>query len=482
MTIRLRLTLVYTLILGITLFLFGMALYLLLENRLLSDIDHELQARGKEVVRQIQVVDRFPFGLGKWIDIPPFDIFASPDLFIQIRNMKGEVLASSSNLGEYSLPLSTETLEGARHARIFLDTIIVNGNQVRLYVLPFSYKGSLIGIVQVATPLAAVESSLQTLRWVLVLVGLSTMLLAAGLGWILARQALRPVDRIISATEAIQEGRDLNKRVQVTHPQDEMGRLSETINLMLSRLQMTYEQLEQSIKIQRRFVSDASHELRTPLTTIRGNVEWLRKVAKDRNGEHAEFNEALDDILDESERMSRMVDDLLVLARSDAYAPIPKHAVFAASWLEDIGRKASRVDRDVEFSYKVDDLGEGAEVIWGNREMLDRMVWVLLDNAFKYTSEGEIRLTGGISVDQTEVEVKVIDTGMGISLDDLPHIFDRFYRADPARSRSGTGLGLSIADSIAKEHGGSIQVESEMGQGSTFTIRLPIYNDANNIE
>lgn len=481
MTIRLRLTIVYTVILGITLFLFGMALYLVLENRLLNEIDGELQVRGKEVVRQIQVVDRFPYGFGKWIDIPSFDIFASPDLFIQIRNMKGEVLASSSNLGEYSLPLSRQTLEGAKEAHIFLDTIKVNGNQVRMYVLPFSYRGSLIGMVQVAIPLAAVESSLQTLRWVLMLVGLITLLLAAGLGWVMARQALRPVDRIISATEAIHVGKDLNKRIEVTHPQDEMGRLSETINSMLARLQSVYEQLEQSIKIQRRFVSDASHELRTPLTTIRGNVEWLRKVAEDRKEEqeHAEFNEALDDILDETERMSRMVEDLLILARSDAQASVPRQGVIVANWLEDFARKASRLENEAEFSYSLDPVKLEGMRIWGNKEMLDRMLWIFLDNAFKYTPNGQVKLE--VDSNSNLLVIRVADTGIGISTEDLPHIFERFYRADPARGRSGTGLGLSIADSIVKEHGGSIQVESEVDRGTIFIIRLPLVDGSNSV-
>jgi two-component system OmpR family sensor kinase len=484
MTIRLRLTLAYTAILAVTLFLFGLALYLLLENRLLSEVDNQLQVRGQEVVRQIQVIEGFPFGFGKLVEIPSFDIFAAPDLFIQVLDVYGEVQARSDNLSDQVLPITSETLDLVREGNRFLETYTVNGHPIRVYYLPFSYKDSLIGIIQVATPLSGIESSLGTLRRVLLVVGLLIIAAAAGVGWLLAREALKPVDRIISATEQIQEGKDLGKRIRIKYPNDEIGRLSETINLMLSRLQAAYNQMEKSIKIQRRFVSDASHELRSPLTTIRGNAEWLIKTDQESAPEKTKeemkkqlglYREAWYDIFDETKRMSSMVDDLLVLARSDAQAPIPKGEVPIRDWLEEIARKAAHVDRGPGFKTWIDIEKPEDPLLLGNRELLDRMVWVLLDNAFKYTSEGEVRLEAGLSPDKARLILRVSDTGIGIAARDLPYVFDRFYRADQARDRSGTGLGLSIAQSIATEHGGTITVESEVGKGTQFTISLPTH-------
>jgi two-component system OmpR family sensor kinase len=483
MTIRLRLTLAYSAILAVTLFLFGLALYLLLGNRLLSEVDDQLQVRGQEVFRQIQIVDGFPLGLGKWVEIPSFDIFAEPDVFIQVLDVYGEVQARSDNLGGQVLPIKSKALDLARNGERFFETYTVNGHPIRIFVLPFSYKDSPIGLIQVATPLSGIESSLSTLRWVLIVVGLLTISVAAGVGWLLAREALKPVERIISATEQIQEGKDLGKRIGVVHPNDEIGRLSDTVNLMLARLQTAYEQLEQSIRMQRRFVSDASHELRTPLTTIRGNVEWVLKMDQESVSDKSEdevkkqlelYREAWNDIYDEAKRMSRMVEDLLALARSDAHAPLPKEEVPIRLWLEDIIRKASRIEKGLAFHAKIDMAKLDPLFLLGNRELLDRMVWVLLDNAFKYTPKGEVCVEAKVSLDEECLTLRVSDTGIGIAPHDLPHIFERFYRADQARDRTGTGLGLAIAQSIAAEHQGTITVESTVGVGTQFSVSLPI--------
>ena len=257
-----------------------------------------------------------------------------------------------------------------------------------------------------------------------------------------------------------------------------MGRLAATFNDMLDRLQSAYaalqsanRRLEAALESQRRFVADASHELRTPLTTVRGNASLLRRFdalsPEDRQ-------DAVAQIGAEAERMSRLVNDLLMLARADAGQLLERKPVALAPLIDDVAHQA-RVLAGGKLSVSVLRLGNVDAEVRGDADALRQLLLILVDNAIKYTPAGG-SVTLGLRVEQTganqqTARITVIDTGAGIPREDLPHIFERFYRADRARRAGGTGLGLAIGKWIAEAHGGTISVESSPGAGSTASPR-----------
>jgi signal transduction histidine kinase len=302
--------------------------------------------------------------------------------------------------------------------------------------------------------------------------------LALAGGWVLAGRALRPVDRVTAAAAAIATGdgtaTSLSSRLQVPPTNDELSRLSATFNAMLDRLQASF-------RAQERFVGDASHELRTPLTAIRGNVDvLLRQVRLDgRHLDPADLTTALDDIHRESDRMRRLVEDLLLLARADAdagsdpdkTAPIRRELVR----LDEIASEAVRSAEALASGQVLElEAPRGVEVD-GDSDRLHQLVMILLDNAIRHTpSGGTIRVAVAATPDG-QARIAVRDEGEGIAPEHLPHVFERFYRADGARGRSsgGTGLGLAIAKAICRAHSGDISVTSAPDQGATFLVTLP---------
>jgi signal transduction histidine kinase len=257
-------------------------------------------------------------------------------------------------------------------------------------------------------------------------------------------------------------------------PRDEVERLATTFNEMLAELQEAYQEQEQTLASQRRFVADASHELRTPLSTIRTNIELLQRAGDELDP--ADHDEALVDSLAEIERLSRLVGDLLTLARVDSGLRLERRDEIAVDRLvRDMYRQARLLALPHEHTVVAEPVEEA--VVLGEADYLKELLLILVDNAVSYTPDGgHIRLSVQASGD--EVRIAVADNGVGIDAADVPHLFERFYRADTARVRAagsnrGTGLGLSIAHWIADEHGGRIEVESSPGRGSTFTIVLP---------
>jgi len=260
---------------------------------------------------------------------------------------------------------------------------------------------------------------------------------------------------------------------------DEVTRLALTFNQMLSQLQEAYQEQEDTLASQRRFVADASHELRTPLSTIRTNLELLQRAGDDLPA--MDRDEAMADALAEIERLSRLVGDLLTLARVDSGLRLDCTEVIEVDRLaRDVYRQARLMAMSHEHTVVADPI-EAATVL-GNRDYLKELLLVLADNAIQYTPDGgQIRLS--VIQDGDEVVFGMEDNGVGIGPEDIPHLFERFYRADHARHRDtgtarGTGLGLSIAQWIAVEHNGRIEVQSEPGRGTTFTLRLPAYSAA----
>jgi signal transduction histidine kinase len=254
----------------------------------------------------------------------------------------------------------------------------------------------------------------------------------------------------------------LEQRIPVTVPTDELGQLTETINSMLGRL-------DELFQAQQRLVADVSHELRTPLTTIQGNVDLLRRGAADDPAMH---DEALRSIADETARMRRLVDDLLLLAQADSGLELYRQPVEMDTLLLEVYRQAQVMAQGVTVRLGAEDQA----MVFGDVDRLRQLLLNLVDNALKYTPVGVGEVTLTLRRAGGWVQIAVEDNGAGISSEELPHIFERFYRTDISRSRRGSGgagLGLPIAKSIAEAHGGKIDVESEPGKGSIFTVWLP---------
>jgi two-component system, OmpR family, sensor kinase len=241
--------------------------------------------------------------------------------------------------------------------------------------------------------------------------------------------------------------------------------LATTFNQMLGALQAAYRRTEESLQAQRRFVADASHELRTPLTTIRGNLGLLERTPPISR---ADQQAVIADLVSESDRLIRLVNALLALARVDAGQTVRHEPVSIKPVLDDLYRQTQVLGTDKTIEYQ-----PPPEVaVVANADNLKQILLILLDNALKYTpSGGTITLT--TSATDRQVAIHVGDTGVGIAPDVVPHIFTRFYRADTSRTGDSAGLGLAIAKSLVEAHQGTITVESQPGQGSTFTVTLP---------
>ncbi len=385
------------------------------------------------------------------------------DLF-QVCDSQGQWLYRSVALENTNVPIAKpgnltaprfETLDIERHPlRFYSEPVTVNGT-------PYT--------VQVAAPMHEAFEALEWFRLMLFFAA-PVLLVAASIGgyWI-SKRALDPVDEISRAAQHISI-ENLTDRLPVPQTGDQLQRLSETLNQMFSRLEGSVRRIKQ-------FTADASHELRAPVALIRTTAEvavWKR------NRPAGEYLEALDDILQESERTSQVVDSMMLLARADSGKEtldwMPADASIIVRDAAEQGEKLAR-SHGLEFTVNVPD---APIPIQGDAGALRRALLILMDNAAKYTPQGgSIEVTAatrnGLAV------ISVADTGMGIADVDLQHIFDRFWRADKARSREhgGAGLGLSIAKWIAEMHGGGMNVESELGKGSVFYLRVPLDRRAN---
>jgi heavy metal sensor kinase len=452
LSIRWRLTLWIALALAVTLSCFAALVYGMLRHALFNQVDRSLHAgfgllRGDPRV-ETDPDDRLPY----WIE----EYKEHQNLFCVVYLPDGTRYARTEGLADESLPPPPAELQTHR----VYDASLPGIGRQRILAERVRFGGKEFLVLLLAS-LEAVDHELDQLRGVLLIAGLVTLLLSSGLAYGLARKALAPVDQLRRATDAVTADR-LDRRLSVSNPHDELGRLAQTINALFARLERSFAEV-------RRFTADASHELRTPLTVLRTEVE----VAQGKTLSPAEYQHLLGNVLEELARMTRLTDQLLTLSRRDAGveqftpAPLNLHAV-VSSVVE--GLRPLAESREV--SLRLD--GETAVQVAGDEGRLRQVFINVLDNALKYTPQGgtvtvQIRrqASGGV--------VTVADTGIGIAPEHLPHIFDRFYRVDKARTRAegGTGLGLSIAQSIVQAHGGRIELASEPGVGTTCTVALP---------
>ncbi|MBI4319617.1 MAG: HAMP domain-containing protein [Chloroflexi bacterium] len=461
MSIRMRLALWYTSVLAVTLIVFGLLLYFLMARHLIDESDASIASRAQHIASTVRVDVAAPPTL-QHVELPPIDAFESPGVYVQVVQTDGVVVAHSDNLGGQELPGDQRAFAAAWTGNGVFYTAMVGGERVRAYVQPLVVGGKIIGFVQVGRSYGEAYSVLDRLRLGLLGFGILSILLAGGIAWGIAGGALSPIASITRTARAIALSKGFSRRLEHTGSRDELGQLGLTFNEMLASLEEAYA-------TQQRFIADASHELRTPLTAVRANLDLLKRQG---NSLPAEERRALvEAAAGESERMARLVSDLLSLARADAGQKLQMRRVELDRLLLEVYGEARLLAKGVRVT--VDQIDEVS--LLADADRLRQLILVLVDNAIRYTpTGGEVKLS--LSKDSTTAVLEVADTGTGISAEDLPHLFERFYRADKARDRdaAGTGLGLSIAKWIVEQHGGEIAVDSTLGKGSVFAVRLPL--------
>lgn len=430
--------------------------YLMLSQSLYQSLDDSLRLKATELENSLEVADG---SIGfKHDDQSDFGV-RSIELML-LYDGRGRLVQDWGlrvNITQI-YTLLEQTVAG--HS-LFATSQTVNGQEIRLYAAPLKENSVIHGTVVVGRTTAELEEVLNRLRNILVLTVLVAVTLAGGGGLFLANRALRPVDQITRTARKIEES-DLSRRIEV-HSDDELGRLATTLNQMIARLEMAFTR-------QRQFTADASHELRTPLTVIQ--AESTLSLRKER--QEIDYRRSLELISREVTHMSALLDKLLFLARSDSgKEQLNLEAVNLKELLTELASGTETLCQEKELQFKLGPLEN--LVVKGDKVKLKQLFFNLLDNAIRYTPSGGIVSISLVRKEENAV-VAIRDSGIGISEEHIPHIFERFYRVDKARSRAegGIGLGLSICQHIAKVHGGRIEIESRVRQGSTFSVFLPI--------
>ena len=382
---------------------------------------------------------------------------------VRILDSQGTLVYTSP--AAKKLPGSPTLSSRAAAGTPWFDTVTaVSGEPVRIYNYPLLRGSTVYGLVQVGASLVSTEATLHTLLLSWLLVTLVAVLLGALGSFWLARRALVPVSRLTRIARRVEAG-DLRQRVPVPRPPDEIRELALTLNDMIARLESAFSR-------QRRFVADASHELRTPVSAIRSmtDVALLREELPD------EYTRVLWGINAEAERLGRLIGALLLLARADEeHIPLERAPLRLDLLAHDVAMVSAVLADERKIGLRVET--PGPVTVLGDSDRILQAVLNLVQNALTYTPAGSGgTVTLAVNVEGSAAVLSVSDTGIGIAPEHVPHIFDRFYRADPAYSHSlgGSGLGLSIVDWVIRAHGGSISVASRVGVGSTFTVWLPL--------
>lgn len=467
MSIRTRLTLWYVGLLAVLLIVFGVALYTTVYITSYQEVDRSLKQRAGDIQASLATVITLQDDIGSIIQrgtlvLPNADVFSNGDIYVQLRTLDGRSFSRSENLGNQYLVIPPEQHSAARNGSAVFSDFTVNRTRLRAYVAPIILKsGGVIGYVELAQSLRQVDNTLRDLATLIIVSIAAGLVVAAVGGWLIAGNILDPINRVTVTAQKIARARDLGRRIEVPATVDEVGRLAMTFNEMLARI-------EDLFRAQQRFVADVSHELRSPLTAVRGNLDLLKRGAADDVQERAAMIDAMDS---ETARMSRLVSDLLLLARQDAGVPIARQPIEMDTLLLEVYRQSQLTAKSVHLVLGAEDQA----IIVGDRDRLKQVLLNLVDNAVKYTPQGG-KVTLSLAKDETWVKITVQDTGIGIASENIPNLFDRFYRVDKSRSRDagGTGLGLAIAKSVVDAHNGKITVESQVGKGSSFTVWLPL--------
>jgi len=462
MPLRVRLTLWYGTALAVILMTFALVLYAEMGRGLKDQVDRSLEEAAAVAIRSLESSRFGPFLQFEDLSAK-FPELAVLDKFFQIFSPAGKITIQSPHIRSRDILLSRTALEAALAGKTTFESVRFPGDPpLRLVSVPVTQGGELVSIVRVGTSLQPVEETLHRLLIVLLVTVPVALMAALAGGWFLARRALRPVEAITLAAQRIAAG-DLTQRLTVPPSSDEVGRLAVTFNEMIARLEASFRQIRQ-------FTTDASHELRTPLTVMKGETELA--LRRPRSAE--DYQRVLESSLEEIDRMTRIVDELLFLSRADlGEVKLESIPVRLDTLVEDIHRQATLLGQEQDVQVTLGTVTPAT--VRGDELRLRELLLNLVDNAIKYSQPGG-KVEISLVTEGTIARLSVLDHGIGIPPEAQRRIFDRFYRTDAARAhaKKGTGLGLSICKWIAEAHHGRIEVQSTEGEGSRFTVILPI--------
>jgi two-component system sensor histidine kinase MprB len=442
LSFRARLALVAAVAVGLAVVVAAVLVYVVVRGDLRSQADKTLQTRAEEIAHTPLHEEQGPLGQ-PYLDLPPF--FAG--VHVEVVKADGAVIRPFGQRG--SLPVTHAILNAARRGGgPFFSDAEVNGREFRVYTLAGPGYA-----LEIARDISEVNRTLHRIGVFLILIAAGGIAVAAGLGLAVSRAALAPVRKLTETTERVTETGDLTERIEVIG-QDELSRLADSFNTMLAAL-------EESSRAQRQLVADASHELRTPLTSLRTNIEVLLREGQPLD--HRQHRQLMEDVLEQLGEMTTLVSSLVQLAAGDV-----EHSRSEEVQLEllvgDAIERAQRNRPSIGIEAHLD-----PTLVHGAREALERAIGNLLDNAGKWSSPG-----GTIEVVLRQGELTIRDHGPGIDEEDLPYVFERFYRSRAARGQPGSGLGLAIVRQVVESHGGSIAVERAEGGGTVARLRLPV--------
>jgi two-component system, OmpR family, sensor kinase len=453
MSLRARLALLYTSIVGGILFLFGMTVYISVSAILTNQVDAKLESAANLVLSRVKA------GAMGVTSIPELDLFS--DVYIQIWNRGSQLESSSQNIAGYNASLDAA---GLRINRTLYRDVQVGETDMRVLTVPMVYRNTrrVVGVLQVGSSISDIKTMQRVLLWIL-FIGAGISMVVAGLaGWYSTNQALSPLESVTRTALQITHADDLSRRIPYNGPAgDEIGQLITAFNQTLGRL-------ENLFNTQRRFLTDVGHELRTPLTVIRGNVDLMRRM-------DCTDAESMDGIVSEVDRLGRLVGDLLLLAQAESgKLPLANDVVEMDSLVLEAINQMRVLARD-RLTLRLGDFDQ--VLVCGDKDRLKQVLVNLIGNAIKYTPTGG-EVVVGVGKHEGMAHITVSDNGPGIPTEDLPHIFERFYRGEKSRTRTrdgkGFGLGLSIAFWIVRNHGGQLEVASAENKGTTFSIHLPL--------
>jgi two-component system OmpR family sensor kinase len=452
--LRTRLTLALVALSALGLAFAGLATYRMLERHLIDQLDERLAAELRPVITRFGPGGRRPLAN---VERPLLAV----GTYVELRAADGTVTALS--IGGDDAPQLPDRIT-SRYSTVDAQD---GSGRYRVIAQPLPNGNTWI----LAMPLDEVEDTLRRLLATEVVVASLVLAALGGLGWWAVRAGLRPLEDMASTAGAIAAG-DLSRRVDHADERTEVGRLGTALNAMLGQIEEAFAQRAASEEKLRRFVADASHELRTPLTSIRGYSELFRRGADQRP---EDLEKVMRRIEDEAARMGILVDDLLLLARLDQGRPLEREPVDLTNLATDAVEDARVVAADHVVSFE----GDGPVVVLGDAHRLRQVLGNLIANACTHTPAGTL-VTVRVASTGDEAILEVADRGPGLAAGEAEHVFERFWRADPSRTRAsgGAGLGLSIVAAIAAAHGGRAEVDSEPGAGATFRVRLPLDGQA----
>lgn len=455
-TLRVRFALWVAALILFVLAAFGTFVYVTLAQGLAASIDDSLRISATQAIAAINIED----GQISFTDAIPSGSAADLQergLTIRVLSLKGKRVQA---FGRFRAePIDSAAVGAAYDGRSTFTSVTTPAIEdgVRWYTTPITVNGQLVGVLQVAQALDQLHDILERLLTALVVGAPLLAIMAALGGHLVVRRTLRPIDQITRTARHI-SAQDLHARLDLPATNDEVGRLASTFDDMIGRLDAAFQR-------ERRFVADASHELRTPLAAMEVIIGVTRAEQRTPN----EYEQALDDLADETRRLRMLAEDLLRLAHSDAPYVQINTSIDLAELVFDVAATLQPLAEAKQIGLTCTTNPDLQ--IWGDRDALIRVFANLVDNAIKYTRQGTISVRA--ARDHSMIKICIADTGIGIAPADVPHIFDRFYRVDAARTAGGTGLGLAIARDLIHAHNGTIEINSTLGVGSTLTVRLP---------